>query len=313
MLNKIADILNDFQEKNKVRSSGQKNESANNGNILKEFVPKGEAIGNKEQIVDIISNALKEYKFDETLKIPAITIYISDSGFDELIKGIVTATGFEKELKLKLSHKRIYAATNDNCKWYFIFEKPQEGAREIVKGIYLLQKQQEEKAMVDFQKAKITALKGSIEQDTYLLNSEKQTKWNIGRRDDDKPYQNQIVINNIKDKNDPVYQINGRVSRKHACIIFVPNEGYKLKTYKNWNNPNNTYILANTSIVREDEESNFTDEEQVFLLQNDDKIILNDSVCLLFEFVKPEEQEMVDNTQSIISAANGFVENDLGI
>jgi len=154
-------------------------------------------------------------------------------------------------------------------------------------------------------KAKITAIGGSMEKKSYTLNAENRKTWNIGRKektelDDGTQHTNNIAIK--PDKNDPDYQINRHVSRRHAVIVFDPNVGYKLKTYRNWDKETMGYKLAKTSIRRNGEEKNLDDESKSFSLQNKDKIILNDSVVLCFEFEKStnkKDENSVNNIKNI--------------
>jgi len=293
MLQKIVNWLNKKdEEKYSPESEKQSNEKKSDNKEQKKILPElnqGDAIGLKKQIISFICNELQGYKFDKSLQISAITLAIQGCGYDDAIMAIVTSPDFEKELQRTLANKGIYAAANNICKWSFGREQPQnEKTKEIAKGIFLLiygkEEYQETIQPPAPLKARIAALRGSLEQSNYILDARQRQKWNIGRgkepvRDDRKHY-NDIVI---KDNND---EINRKVSGKHACIVFKQNEGFKLKTYMR-EDEHGRKKLTSTQIQREDMQSSriFVDERQEFLLQNDDQIVLADGVILRFEYL----------------------------
>ena len=250
----------------------------------------GDAISLKKQIIESIGDTLQNYRFDKTLQIPVITLFVQGSDCDDDIWDIITALGFEKELRLKLTNKGIYAAADNSCKWNFCREKPQSAdAKEIVEGIYLLKNKNEEPPVVLQKKARITILRGSMKQRSYILDTEQQQKWNIGRGKEPviegRIHYNYVVIKE-NESNPKMDELNHNVSRKHACIVFIPNEGFKLKTYTK-KDRNGKEILSSTKIQREDiPAKTFEDKEQLFLLQNDDQIVLSDSVVLVFEYIQ---------------------------
>ena len=321
MLQKIADLLNKIGEKKSSPKTEKqpdevKKDEKGQGKILPNLY-QGDAINLKKQILDFICNSLQGYKYDSSLQIPAITLLVQGSGYDDVIFSITTSNDFEKELRLKLTNKGIYAAANENCRWNFRQEKLQnEETKEIAQGIFLLvhkkAEKQEEIQIAIPKKAQITILRGSMEAKSYTLDVEEQTKWNIGRGKEPM-INNRIHHNDIPIKenehNPEIYKINHSVSRKHAYIIFIPNEGFKLKTYTK-EEENGKKGLTSTQIPREDKTLVFGDEEQSFLLQNNDQIVLSDSVILLFEYLTTN---LEDTKQSGNNPSKAVVENDLGI
>ena len=274
-------------------------------------VESGDAKTLKKQILKSICFALKDYRFDRSLQIPAITLYIYGSGCDDAIHVIISAPGFMDELRLKLNNSGIYAAANNLCRWSFRKENPQdEKAKAIAEGLFLMLQQKEE---IDPNpipiKARITILHGSMEDDHYILDPAERTLWNIGRgkasiRDGKKHY-NYVVIKEIEHSS-KIYSINHKVSGKHAYIIHVPNEGYKLKTYTR-QEKNQEKIPTTTHLQRTQTSNVFADERQEFLLQDGNQIILNQSVILLFEYITEEVRE-VEHVEK--KTVEGFENND---
>ncbi|MCL2649459.1 MAG: hypothetical protein FWD60_00350 [Candidatus Azobacteroides sp.] len=328
MLQKIADLLNKIGEKKpSLKVEKQRNEVKKEEKSQENILPKlhqGDAISLKKQILDFICNSLQGYKYNRSLQMPAITLFVDGSGYDDVILPIATSPDFEKELRLKLTNKGIYATANDNCKWDFRQEKPQnEEAKEIAQGIFLLihkkAEKQEETQIVIPKKARITILRGSMEAKSYILDAEEQTKWNIGRGKepvrDERKHLNYIAIKE-NDYNPKTDEVNHKVSGKHAYIVFMPNEGFKLKTYTKQDDYGHKKPTS-TQIQREDlqDSRTFVDEKQEFLLQNEDQIVLANSVILLFEYFTEEMKGVIqtEHTENKEFINHWDEENDLGI
>jgi len=114
---------------------------------------------------------------------------------------------------------------NLKVKFEFRTENPPQdsGFSEITEGVYIELKPQTSTEI--HSKAKITVFnnKGSLMKYEYMLDGTKQTEYNIGRGENN---YNHIVIR----ENDPVHhEINNCVSREHAKIVFIPEEGFCLK------------------------------------------------------------------------------------
>jgi len=273
---------------------------------------KDDAIGLKIQILELLCIELEGYQSKKELLIPAITIYHQDCGYDDIIRSILNAPDFETELRRELGNKRIYAAANDNCKWFFPNEKPQnKQAKEIVKGIYMLIHKKEVLPSV-FQWARITVKKGSLEKND-LLDAKQKQKWNIGRginpEIDYDIHENDIAIKeNEEDKE--IYKINHSVSRKHAYIVFDPKEGFKIKPYTKiivaeiTKKPEK--VVTSIKIKGAGDEIHrkvFVDKsEYPELLQNNDLIYVAE-VILRFEHLTEEPMSAI-NTFTVTSVAN---------
>jgi len=185
---------------------------------------------------------------------------------------------FKNELCTELDNRQLNAISK--AKIEFKTENPSQEelakSAQIAKGVYiqLLAKEEVIEKLKDvYTKAKITLVKGkgSLMKTKYMLDAEKQPEYNIGRGTENN---NHIII---KDDDTANSEINNRVSRQHAKIVFVSGKGFCLQSR---NESNRTFINRNNERF-----DDLTDLNKKTLLQNNDEIELGKSVCLRFEII----------------------------
>lgn len=281
------DIANQEQENkhtdNPENESNQKEARKNVDNLknkLAKFIPQGNAFANTNWIIDLLSAALQEYSLNNSMIIPALSLYVSGSGHDELLQTTIAASDFENKLRLKLTYKGIFAAADNNCKWFFYFEKTQnEQAKEIAEGIFILERrvddmpEEPETPITHVTFTKITALKGELLEKTYLLDADVTQSFNIGRSNgkytqlDNGSFHENFI--EIKDN-----ERQRHISRQHACIIFDRQKGFSLKAEK----PDKTFLFRDGKKISL-KENTLQDGDQIQLCANPNDVVL------LFEFV----------------------------
>lgn len=237
-----------------------------------------------DKVVNELKREIKKLKFSKNL-ISSITLYVYKPDYPIVFENILKTKGFEEELRLELENKELKIL--NGFKWSFkINEEPPKNAFCISKGLFL------SVITKDFSnnKASIIALKGKLQRDKYILDSKVSSKFNIGRGDiplldNNMPHNNFIVIkepDEFLNKSVPEYELNRRVSRAHACIVYYPNHGFALKVYSggcNYNNEGNR-----TRIFRDGFKTiDLQDLDITYPLKDNDKIELGKSVVLLFK------------------------------
>jgi hypothetical protein len=235
-------------------------------------VTENNAVAGKQKLLDAICGFCRQF-FGKTEFTDTIVVWVANS--QPLYQSSVRETNFETELRAELQNKQLMAVSK--AKIEFKTENPptELALKEIIDGvcIQLVARQKEEKPQKEvFTKAKlsISAGKGLLAKNRYILDGEKQTEYNIGRGTD----KNHIVI---KDKDPENNEINSSVSRVHAKIVFVAGKGFYLQSR---NLSNRTIINRNNQRFHK-----FTDLVTPQLLQDNDEIELGESVCLKFKIV----------------------------
>ncbi|MDR0815138.1 MAG: FHA domain-containing protein [Bacteroidales bacterium] len=188
----------------------------------------------------------------------------------------VRTDSFKNDLYTELDNRQLNAISK--VKIEFKTENPPQEFEKITNGVYIQFLAKNKKIIENPKdvctKAKITAVKGkgSLIKFEYVLDATVQTEFNIGRGEGG---YNHIVIKENDLKNS---EINNRVSRQHAKIIFVVGKGFSLQSR---NETNRTIINRNNRRF-----DDLTDLNKQVLLQDNDEIELGKSVCLKFE-MKP--------------------------
>jgi hypothetical protein len=181
---------------------------------------------------------------------------------------------FKNDLCTELDDRQLYAISK--AKIVFKTENPPQEFTKIADGVYIQLFAENEgirKLQEVCSKAKITIVKGkgSLMKGKYILDAEKQTEYNIGRGVENN---NHIVI---KDNDPANSEINNRVSRQHAKIVFVTGIGFCLQSR---NETNRTIIKRNNQRI-----DDICDLFRKLPLQHNDEIELGKSVCLRFEII----------------------------
>ena len=218
---------------------------------------------------------------------------------------------FANELQLELQNVELTAVSYAN--WSFKIEELPENNNfyPIAKGLYLeiqhyVAPPPSEKEKISYSKARINifAKKGSLSDGAYLLDANKQSKYNIGRGALNGFRENHIVIEEAEQS--PFFELNQYVSRSHACIIFSNKYGFCLQVNEGGCRPDNR-----TRIIRDEkpiEIENLAPMPPEPLL-NGDIIELGKSVLLKFEIITDEEP----TANRSYNHAHALEENDLGL
>ncbi|GHT06842.1 hypothetical protein AGMMS49525_15520 [Bacteroidia bacterium] len=295
ILKKIVDSLNKEKEETPivdVANANSQKERAKSADKAKDrltkFIPKGDALANTNQVIDLVCDALQEYSLNSSIKIPAFSLYVSESGHDDLLRNILTALDFENKLRLKLTHKSIFTAADECCKWTFHFEKPQnEKAKEFAEGIFILygKNEQPEASISRATLAQVTALKGELVKKAYLLDAKTEKAFNIGRGENPQLpngsfHKNFVVIKDIEQQ--------GHISRQHACILFDRQRGFCLKAEK----VEKTFLFRDGKKIPLKENPTLQDGDQIKLCDNPNDIVL------LFELVEENFEKMAEVKQN---------------
>jgi hypothetical protein len=199
-------------------------------------------------------------------------VWVNDS--QAKYQDYVRKEDFTNELYTELDNRQLNVI--NKAKIEFKTENPLQEFEKIMEGVYIqfLVRDEETQTVQEVcSKARITIVKGkgSLMETKYLLEAEKQTEYNIGRGTNNN---NHIVIN----ENDPANsEVNNRVSRQHAKIVFITGKGFYLQSR---NETNRTFINRNNQRF-----DDLTDLNKKTLLQNNDEIELGKSVCLKFEMI----------------------------
>jgi FHA domain. len=228
----------------------------------------------KKELHDAIVRYFLQYFLGHKKFTDTIVIWISDTQqeYQNYIRS--DEMGFKNDLCVELDNRQLYAISKANIE--FKTKTPPQEFTKILDGVYIQliakNKDVEEQEEVFYQ-AKITNVKGkgSLEKNKYLLDVNKQIEYNIGRGEGSG---NHIII---KENDSANNEINSRVSRQHAKIVFVVGKGFYLQTC----NPENRTIVNRKNQRVYD----LTDLEKRVLLQNNDEIELGKSVCLKFEII----------------------------
>jgi hypothetical protein len=235
-------------------------------------VTENNAVAGKQKLLDTICEFCKPF-FGTTEFTETVVVWVNNSQL--VYQSFLRSTTFATELRTELQNRQLIAVSK--AKFEFKTENPpaELDLPEIAKGVYiqLVAKQKVEKQQKEvFTKAKlsISAGKGSLTQNKYILDAKKQTEYNIGRGTD----KNHIVI---KDNDLENNEINSRVSRAHARIVFVVDKGFYLQSR---NEQNRTIINRNNQRF-----ADLKDLNTKVLLQDSDEIELGKSVCLKFKIV----------------------------
>jgi hypothetical protein len=200
-------------------------------------------------------------------------VWVSDS--QARYQEYVRTDSFKNDLYAELDNRQLNAISK--AKIEFKTENPPQEFEKITTGVYIQFLAKNEKIVENPKdvctKAKITAVKGkgSLMKIKYVLDAEKQLKYNIGRGTGSN---NHIVI---KENDLTNSEINSRVSRQHAKIIFIVGKGFCLQSR---NETNRTIINRNNRRF-----DDLTDLNKQVLLQDNDEIELGKSVCLRFEII----------------------------
>jgi hypothetical protein len=246
----------------------------------------------KKELRDAIVKYFLQHFLSQKNFTDTIVVWISDirQEYQNYIRN--DGIEFKNDLCVELDNRQLYAISKASIE--FKLENPPQEFTKISEGVYIqLLAEKEVIPQEIFTKARITVLKdkGSLMRIEYLLDASKQLEFNIGRGDGNN---NHIIIK----ENDPVNsEINNRVSRQHAKIIFVTGKGFCLQSR---NETNRTIINRNNRRF-----DDLTDLNKKTLLQSNDEIELGKSVCLRFEIV----EKATANNQ----AKSAFEENDMGI
>jgi hypothetical protein len=256
----------------------------------------------KKEMNETIVKFFNQNFFGQKTFTDTVVIWVANSQPEK--QSYVRDKEFETELCTELENRQLVAIS----KVQFLFKTenpPQElGLAEIAKGIYIqllavnTQPIESPKEVCDKAKITIVTAKGSLMKNSYILDAEKQTEYNIGRGVENN---NHIVIK----EHDPANsEINSRVSRLHAKIVFIVGKGFCLQSR---NEDNRTIINRNNLRI-----TDLKDLNTKALLQTYDEIELGKSVCLLFEHLTPEMENKIAE-QEAKRNNDAFKENDLGI
>jgi len=199
-------------------------------------------------------------------------VWVSDSRAK--YQDYVRKDEFKNDLYTELDNRQLNAVSK--AKIEFKTENPPREFETIAEGVcvqFLVKGKQTENPKDVCTKAQITVMegKGSLMKSKYILDADKYTEYDIGRGSENNRH---IVIK----ENDPEYgEINNRVSRQHARIVFVAGKGFALESLKF---DNRTFIHRAGK-----REHDIYLNDGARLLKHNDIIELGKSVCLLFEVI----------------------------
>lgn len=237
-----------------------------------------DGISTKMAVIDTIVNALMPIRHVDN-SCASLQLYIINCPSALAIHAIVRHKDFEQEIRRSISDADVKLGTS--WKWQFFTDMvAPANALKIADGLFLNIVYIGDVTV----KAKITALKGFLDQKEYILGAEniEKEKYNIGRGanpqlDNGSFHKNDIVITESEREE---MRVNLFVSRAHAYIIKRKN-GFALKVL-----PGGCALNGNrTRIFRDGKPMDLTDPYLEFLLKNEDQIELGKNVILSFEFI----------------------------
>jgi hypothetical protein len=244
--------------------------------LLRKPVAHDNVVEAKKELRDAIVKYFDQKFFGQKTFTDTVVIWVSDS--QQAKHSYVRDKEFETELRAELEDKELKAISK--AKFVFRTAHPPQELELIAEGVYIqliatgIKPPQE-----IYTRAKITVVKGkgSLMENEYILDAQKQTEYNIGRGVENN---NHLVIK----ENDPVNsELNNCVSRQHAKIVFVAEKGFCLQSR---NENNRTIINRNNQRADDLKELN-----RIAILQDGDEIELGKSVCLKFEVLKEKTKQ----------------------
>ncbi|GHT84320.1 hypothetical protein FACS18947_1610 [Bacteroidia bacterium] len=254
------------------------------------------AVTFRNNLVSAIVNKLRPQAFADKVD-GSYTLFVAGTDDDLNYQAEVNKPDFKNDLLLALENANITAVAH--VPWAIKTKIPPEnatGISDVIKGVHL-QYINKATEVVPKQpvhtKAKVSIWhdRGSLEQDYYLLDSDKQKSYNIGRGlfNEETFHENHIAIND-REGNSDIIDLNAHVSRTHAKIVFVDGKGFCLQVLAGGSK---LHSENRTRIVHGEEASVEVQDLKIkHQLYDGDVIELGRNVLLKFEITDEDLSEI---------------------
>jgi hypothetical protein len=311
MFNKLINFFAPKDEENVPKEMPQQEVPKMETEVKKENKPQmaTDTVTFRCNLLEAIVNKLRPQAFTDKVD-GSYTLYVAGTDDDLNYQAEISKADFLNDLLLALENANITAVAN--VPWTIKTELPPKnaaGISDVMAGIRLQYvNKTAETALVQpvHIKARVSIWhgRGSLVQDSYLIDSTKQKTYNIGRGEFDEKtfHENHIAIND-RESNQDKNELNTYVSQAHAKIVFVEGSGFCLQVL-----PGGSKLASDgrTRIIHGEDSSvevqNLNVRHRLF---NGDVIELGRKVWLKFETI---DDNITDNK---VQPNKGYEEEEL--